>query len=372
MTVRRHIDRMFDVELDSLRDWIKSMGAAVMEMISRGTSALIEGDPASARWVIDKHGEINRLENQIDRACVRIIALRQPVASDLRFVTMAFKLVTDLERMGDLAVRLCERSIELGRPDGNRLENLAQMSREVLSMVESVLAAFASADVIRAEGVVARDRVVDALFAQLSRDLLEEMTANPKLVGQAMTVQAIAKYLERIGDHAMSAAEMIVFMVDGRDLRVVRRTDSKATPVRGVLFFCVRNAARSQIAEGWAWHLLPPGIAVWSAGSQPADEIDPDAVRVMAESGIDISKQRPKPVSIVPLSEVDAVITLSGEETGLDMRGNARRETWLLPDPAAVSGTLEEKLEAYRRTSLELRSRVERLAQELEQAPSTP
>lgn len=130
--------------------------------------------------------------------------------------------------------------------------------------------------------------------------------------------------------------------------------------MRGVLFLCVANSARSQIAEGIARALLPPGVRVWSAGSRPT-AVRPEAVAVLAEIGIDISRHRSKPVGEIPAAEVDTVITLCAEEECPVFFGDARRLHWGLPDPAAARGSERERLDAFRTTRDELRRRIDAL-----------
>ena len=132
------------------------------------------------------------------------------------------------------------------------------------------------------------------------------------------------------------------------------------TVSRGILFLCVANSARSQMAEGVARSLAPAGVKVWSAGSKPT-QIRPEAVAVLAEIGIDISGHHSKSVSAVPAEEVDTVVTLCGEEECPVFLGNARRLHWGLPDPAGVEGADSERLAAFRRTRDELRDRIREL-----------
>jgi arsenate reductase len=134
--------------------------------------------------------------------------------------------------------------------------------------------------------------------------------------------------------------------------------------MRGVLFLCVQNSARSQMAEGWARRLLAPGVRVWSAGSRPANAVNPWAVRVMQEVGIDISHQRPKHLSQVPLGEVDTVITLCAEEACVLSPAGAIRLNWALPDPAATPGDEAQVEAAFRRVRDELRARIGALAKD--------
>ncbi|MBI5527893.1 MAG: arsenate reductase ArsC [Deltaproteobacteria bacterium] len=135
------------------------------------------------------------------------------------------------------------------------------------------------------------------------------------------------------------------------------------TAPRGVLFLCVGNSARSQMAEGWARQLLPAGTKVWSAGTRPAPEVNPHAVQVMTEAGIDITSHRPKPVEAVPLAEVDLVVTLCAEQECPVLPGKFRREHWEFPDPAGFSGAELEVLESFRRIRDELKACVAALAE---------
>jgi thioredoxin type arsenate reductase len=137
----------------------------------------------------------------------------------------------------------------------------------------------------------------------------------------------------------------------------------------GILFLCVANSARSQIAEGIARALLPPTVKVWSAGSRPTS-VRPEAIAVLGEIGIDISHHRSKVVTEIPAAEVDTVITLCGEEECPVFLGQARRLHWGLPDPAAVSGSAEDRLATFRNTRDELRQRIAALAAEDQVAAS--
>jgi len=177
-------------------------------------------DAELARSTILLDVEIDKLEMDIDERCVRILARRQPVASDLRFITTALKMVTDLERMGDLAANLCERVLEL---DGETLrpvrESLVDMGRVVSDMLHEALDAFIQADAARAERVISRDSVVDATYAKIFPELLGQMMQEPNSVAVAQKLQSIAKYLERVADHATNLSEMVVYMVRGEDKR---------------------------------------------------------------------------------------------------------------------------------------------------------
>jgi phosphate transport system protein len=360
---REHTDREYENELSKLREQLLLMGARVEEMIAGSVKSLVERDTALALRTLESDHLINRLEVDTDDLCMRILARRQPVASDLRFITIAMKMVTDLERMGDLGVNICERVIELNaEPPLKPYVDLPKMAEGVQAMVREALDAFVHRDADHAQRVIERDATLDAYYAQIFRELLTYMMEDTRNIYRATRVQSIAKYLERMGDHATNLAEMVVFMVKGKDIRHLGRieTGQKQVP-HGVLFLCLHNTARSQMAEGWARKLLPTGIRIWSAGSEPAAAVHPLAIRAMQEVGIDISARKPKAISDVPLGDVDTAITLCEEECAIPPGRDLRRESWALPDPAAATGTDAEKLAAFRSVRDELRRRIEAL-----------
>jgi phosphate transport system protein len=187
-TNARHISKQYERELKALREKILAMGNRLVDMIDQTMQALVERDSDLAREMIEFDHEINRLEVEIDEMSLNIIALRQPAASDLRFITLALKVTTDLERVGDLCVNIAERTLEL-----NKEPQLTQ--------------------------VTARDDVVDNLNEQVFRELLTFMLEDPKTITRATRLTFISKYLERMADHATNIAEMVIFMVKGKDIR---------------------------------------------------------------------------------------------------------------------------------------------------------
>ena len=356
-------DREYDAELHRLHDQLLLMGAKVEEMIATSMRALVERDSPLARRMIDFDHQINRLEVEIDELCLRVLAKRQPVASDLRLITIALKLVTDLERIGDLGVNICERVIELNmEPTLKPYVDLPRMAEIAQAMVREALDAFVSADAERAQKVIDRDYEVDAYYGQVYRELLTYMLEDPRNIYRAIRAQSIAKYLERIGDHATNLAEMVVFMVMGKDIRHIgSQVPEGARRPRGLLFLCVHNAARSQMAEGWARKLLPPGVRVWSAGSEPTPTVNPHAISVMKEAGIDISGHRPKRIGDVPWGDVDTVITMCAEEVCPLPPEGLQQENWALPDPAKATGSEAEIEDIFRKTRDQIRTQMETL-----------
>ncbi len=218
--MRRHTDREYDQELARLRERVLLMGAKVEHMIGQAMKAWSERRPELARSIIDQDTQIDSLELEIDELCLQLLARRQPMASDLRFITTSLKLVTDLERIGDLAVNVSERAVELcteePSPGQASIPRIAEVAQ---AMLHDALDAFVAGDAAKAEAVVDRDHVVDALYAQLFPELVTTMMANPNLVQCSTKVLSTGKYLERIADHATNIAEMVVFMVRGQDVR---------------------------------------------------------------------------------------------------------------------------------------------------------
>ena len=214
---RRHTDREYEGELESLRERVLLMGAHVEEVLALAMRSYNDRNVALARATIDLDSNIDQLELEIDEAAIQILARRQPVASDLRFITTTLKLVTDLERIGDLGVNICERVSELGV---DRSENphdpIPRIADVAVGMVRDALDAFVAGDAFKAEQVVDRDKMVDSYYAQLFPELLPRMMSDPD---ESTRLLSIGKCLERVADHATNIAEMVVFMVKGRDVR---------------------------------------------------------------------------------------------------------------------------------------------------------
>ncbi|MFO0567604.1 MAG: phosphate signaling complex protein PhoU [Polyangiaceae bacterium] len=216
----KHTDREYEAELAKLREQLLLMGARTEELLAQSLRAFVERDAELARSTIRADRLIDQLELDIDQLCLRILARRQPVASDLRFITTTMKLVTDLERMGDLGVNVCERVIELvAEPPLPATTSVHRIAEAALAMLHDALDAFVAGNAELAEEVIERDGAVDAYYAQLFPELLQLMMKDPESVYRATRLQSVAKYLERIADHATNLAEMVVFMVRGKDVR---------------------------------------------------------------------------------------------------------------------------------------------------------
>ncbi len=216
----QHTNRQYEEELRSLRTSLLQMGGLVERQIANAVDSLVERDSELARRTIARDAEVNRMDIDIDALCIRLLALRQPAASDLRFITTGLKITTDLERIGDMAVNICERALELNHePVLKPYIDIPRMATLAQSMVKDSLDAFVNDDTDLAEQVIARDDGVDQLNYQIFRELLSYMAEEPRTIGRATRVLFVSKYLERIADHSTNIAEMVVFMVKGKTIR---------------------------------------------------------------------------------------------------------------------------------------------------------
>ena len=212
--------RHFSIELDELNEKLLQMGGLVESAIHRSVRSLIEQDRDLAEEVIRDEPEINRIEMEIDGLATRLLALRQPVARDLRLLTAALKINTDLERIGDLAVHVAERSLSLmHHPLVKPMTDIPKMASLVQSMLLKCLDAFVQGDAELARSVLVSDDEVDKLRDAVYAELLDIMQRDPAVLTAAIDLLFIARNLERIGDHATNIAEDVVFLVKGVDVR---------------------------------------------------------------------------------------------------------------------------------------------------------
>ncbi len=211
---------IFDDELQQLKEKILKMGAMVESSIKDSVKALVERNNDLARAIIEKDHRINALDVEIDEASIRLIALRQPCAGDLRFITTAMKITTDLERMGDLAVNIAERALELNQePILKPYIDIPRMREIAQGMTRDALNAFVGRDKKLAMDVIMRDDEVDDLKAEVLRELLFFMIQDPTTASRAMKISFVAQYLERFADHATNIAEMVIYLVAGKIIR---------------------------------------------------------------------------------------------------------------------------------------------------------
>lgn len=218
--VKAHTDREYEAELREVRENLLRMAGYVELMIADAAQALIEGDRELALKTINADERVDALEVDTDELCLLMLAKRQPLASDLRMITLAMKMVTDLERIGDLAVNISERTMALGSaPRPATAEKIQCMATLAQSMIRDAIDAFVSRDVSLARNVFDRDQEVDDLYREVTRDVQSTMHDEPAYVQRGVHLSAVAKFLERIADHGTNLAELVIFLVEGKDVR---------------------------------------------------------------------------------------------------------------------------------------------------------
>ena len=214
------MQRHFHEELEALKQTLLAMGGLVEDQIRRVMRALIERDDALAQEVIERDQQVNAYDVEVDETCVSLLALHQPAAGDLRFITTAMKIVTDLERMGDQAVNIAQRVLELNRePQLKPYIDLPRMAENAQLMVKQSLDAFVARDTELARKVCAEDAEVDALKEQIFRELLTFMMEDARTIPRAIRLILISRFLERVADHATNVAEMVIYLVDAKMVR---------------------------------------------------------------------------------------------------------------------------------------------------------
>jgi phosphate transport system protein len=212
--------RHFVEELDYLRSRLLEMSGLVEDSVHRSVLSLAEKDAQQAQRVLHNEAEINRMEIEIDDLATRLLALQQPMATDLRFITAAIKINNDLERMGDLAVNIVERALSLmHEPLMKPLIDIPLMADRVQSMIRKSLDAFVKKDAELARNVLVSDDAVDELRDSIYEELVSYMERDPKTVRQAISLMFVARNLERLADHATNIAEDVLFLVQGVDVR---------------------------------------------------------------------------------------------------------------------------------------------------------
>lgn len=214
------MQRPFDEELKSLKESLLEMAAHAEEAIALAVTGLKERDEDKLRQVFSKEQAINRLEIVIDEECMRLLAIRQPMAADLRFVTSAMKILTDLERIGDLSVNIVECTLELLKyPQLKPLIDIPRMAVLAQNMVRDSINAFINRDDALARAVCERDDEVDQLNDQIFRELLTYMMGDASTITRAVGLILVGRHLERIADHATNIAEDVIYMIKGEVIK---------------------------------------------------------------------------------------------------------------------------------------------------------
>ena len=214
------MERHFETEMKALKNRLLSMGAMVEERVHHAVLALMERSPGTAEQIIAGDQEVNDLQIEVDDRCLKLLALQQPMASDLRLITAAMKINADLERIGDQAVNIAENSLKLMNAAPLKpIIDLPRMAQISEAMTRDSLDAFVRKDAALARAVLARDDEVDQLKDHIFRVLLTYMMADPGTIERALSLILISRNLERIADHATNIAEDVIFVVEAKDVR---------------------------------------------------------------------------------------------------------------------------------------------------------
>lgn len=206
----------FEHELELLNMGLIEMGAQIESAIENAVQGLVKQDAFFAKKAIEFDGAVNRMERDIENRCLRLLLQQQPVAKDLRLVSTAMRMITDMERIGDQAADIAELTLRhLDAKYIKKIEHIPQMARAAIKMVRESIDAFVSRDLSLAQAVIQEDDLVDSLFIQIRTELIDLIHENKEYGEQAMDLFMIAKYLERIADHAVNIGEWVVFAITG-------------------------------------------------------------------------------------------------------------------------------------------------------------
>lgn len=235
LNLDQHISQQFNEELEDVRGKVLHMGGVVEEQLVNAINALIHGDAELGKRVIENDGRVNSLEMEIDEECSRIVARRQPAASDLRLVISVIKTINDLERIGDEVKRVAKmvREEMEGALEEDIRQELEHMGELVREMLAQVLDAFARNDIRTAVDVVRADRKVDVKYNSITRQLMTHMAQDASSIPTIMNVLWAARAMERMGDRCQNIAEYVIYLVRGKDVRHVSLDDLLAEVERG-------------------------------------------------------------------------------------------------------------------------------------------
>jgi len=212
--------RHFQEELETLQSRLLEMGGLAEDRVRTAIEALVRREPGLVIQVLDGDGPINQFHIEIDSRCVKLLALYQPMAVDLRMILSAVKINTDLERVGDLAINIAEAASRyLGHPPVKELADIPRMAEIAHGMLRDALDSFVRRDLALAQRVLDQDDDLDHLKTQVFRDLLAFMLKDPQTIEPALDLILISRHLERIGDHATNVAEDVIYMVSAKDVR---------------------------------------------------------------------------------------------------------------------------------------------------------
>ena len=216
----------FDRQLKKLNDELIDMGSMIEKSIEKALVALVTQNVEKAQEVITFDLEIDRQEREIESLCMKLLLQQQPVARDLRLISSALKMITDMERIGDQAADIAELAIFMAeKPYIKELKHITQMGQETMVMVVTSVDAFVEKDLQKAQEVLVHDDIVDQLFDAVKSELIEMIHQNKEIGEQATDLLMVAKYFERIGDHATNIAEWVIYSMTGEHEKIIKSED---------------------------------------------------------------------------------------------------------------------------------------------------
>jgi phosphate transport system protein len=225
MPEREHTNKHYEQQLRLLKEKLLLIGHMAEISIADATRALVERRPSLAQRVVDDDDKVDQLELEVDDICFEILAREQPVASDLRFITTAMKIVGDIERIGDNGANIARRALEIMKePELKPVIDVPIAARAAQRALKESLDAFVNGDPELAKRVIEGDRYIEDVCQQMLRELLTYMFEDPSSITRALRLIFVARNLERVGDHAANIAEMVIFLVEGHDIRHGRAT----------------------------------------------------------------------------------------------------------------------------------------------------
>lgn len=228
MNLNKHISGQFNAELENVRNQVLVMGGLVEQQLTDAISAIHIQDLDAARKIVANDHKVNAMEVAIDEECTRIIAKRQPTASDLRLVMAIIKTITDLERIGDVADKIARMLTDNANKPQPPLVSLENMGRRTIKMLHDVLDAFARMDLEAAIAVYKEDDKVDREYESIIRELMTYMMEDPRTISSGLNLLFLARAIERIGDHAANIAEAVIYIAKGADVRHTTEAEREA------------------------------------------------------------------------------------------------------------------------------------------------
>jgi phosphate transport system protein len=226
-----HLSKQFDLELENIRTSILQMGGLVEQQVSAAVEAFATGNLGVMQKVIETDREVDSMEVTIDEDCTLLIARRQPTARDLRLIMAVARIVTDLERIGDKAVKIARMSQKLYETERQRfppLSDIRHCGQLAIKMLQSALDSLARMDIETARQAIREDAAIDAAFNGVVRQLVTYMMEDPRTISEALDIIWIAKAIERVGDHASNIAESVVYIISGVDIRHTEQGGAKS------------------------------------------------------------------------------------------------------------------------------------------------